>query len=249
MVHVDLTLTVVGVLAFALGGLAKGLTGIGLPMIAVPILSLLLGVPNAIALMIVPIVASNLLQTLRGGQLADVLRRFWPLIVCLVVSLYFATYLLGRLRGDTLLVITGATLLGSTAVMWRMPKLELSPERERSVGAAIGLFSGLLGGLTGLAGAPVVLYFIGLGLRKERFQASISMVYFLSTIPLIVGLVRAGFLGWQELTWSMVALVPTFGGMAIGLRLLRFVSADRFQHLVLAMVAAMGAAMVYRGMS
>ena len=48
------------VLALVAGGLTKGLTGLGLPGIAVPIMAIFLGVETAVMVMVLPTLATNL---------------------------------------------------------------------------------------------------------------------------------------------------------------------------------------------
>jgi len=52
----------VGVLSFCVGGVVKGAIGVGLPMLAVPMMSLVMPTPQAMALVAVPVVGSNLWQ-------------------------------------------------------------------------------------------------------------------------------------------------------------------------------------------
>ena len=47
-------------IALAAGGTAKGLTGLGLPMVAVPVLAGFLGVERAVMIMIMPVLVLNI---------------------------------------------------------------------------------------------------------------------------------------------------------------------------------------------
>ena len=72
--------------AFFMAGTVKGILGIGVPVVSVSLLSLVIGVPAAVALLPVPILLSNLYQSLFGNQFANTLRRFGLLIFALVVG-------------------------------------------------------------------------------------------------------------------------------------------------------------------
>lgn len=65
-----------GIAAFVLGGLVKGTLGVGLPLVVVPLLSLVLPSPTAIALVSVPVVASNILQVWQASPGSRQVRRF-----------------------------------------------------------------------------------------------------------------------------------------------------------------------------
>ena len=77
-------------LVMVMGGLVKGTLGVGLPLVAVPLLSLLLPAPQAMGLLVVPVLASNLLQAWQGGRLGFALRRFGPLMLAQLAATLLA---------------------------------------------------------------------------------------------------------------------------------------------------------------
>ncbi|MBT5108463.1 MAG: TSUP family transporter, partial [Rhodospirillaceae bacterium] len=81
----SVTLSVIAV-AFLLGGFSKGGVGFGLPLIAMPIMANVISIPLAIGLLSVPIVASNTWQAFSSGLHGAMFRRFWTLILALVVA-------------------------------------------------------------------------------------------------------------------------------------------------------------------
>jgi len=61
--------------AIVLGGLVKGTLGVGLPLVVLPLLSLLLPAPRAMGLLVMPVLLSNLWQAIEGKRLNEGLRR------------------------------------------------------------------------------------------------------------------------------------------------------------------------------
>ena len=59
-----ITLVVVSLL---IAGLLKGVIGVGMPVVAFPLLSMLVDVQTAVMLLSVPLVLSNIPQALEGG--------------------------------------------------------------------------------------------------------------------------------------------------------------------------------------
>nr|MCS5607099.1 sulfite exporter TauE/SafE family protein [Alphaproteobacteria bacterium] len=80
-------LTIVG-LALGAGGIVKGLIGFGLPIAAIAIMLNFLDPRSALAVLVGPILVTNLWMALRSGDLRQPLRRFWPLICSFVVFLF-----------------------------------------------------------------------------------------------------------------------------------------------------------------
>ena len=75
-----LVLLITAFFMFVTGGIVKGTLGVGLPLVVVPLLSLLLDSSKAIGLLVMPVLVSNALQSIEGGRLIFTLRRFGTLI-------------------------------------------------------------------------------------------------------------------------------------------------------------------------
>ena len=82
--------------AFALmmAGVVKGILGIGVPVVSVSLLSLAISVPMAVSLLPIPILLSNIWQSLASRQVVITLKRFAPLITALVVGTFTGARLL-----------------------------------------------------------------------------------------------------------------------------------------------------------
>ena len=76
------------VAAFILGGLVKGTLGVGLPLLAVPLMSMAIPSPRAIGMVAVPVLLSNLWQMIDSRKIVQGWRRFWPLIAMQLISMY-----------------------------------------------------------------------------------------------------------------------------------------------------------------
>jgi hypothetical protein len=77
------TLSLIG-LAFLLAGMVKGIIGMGLPTVAMSVLGLLIGTPEAVALLALPTLLTNTWQLLGGPGFGRLLRRFsltWMLVI------------------------------------------------------------------------------------------------------------------------------------------------------------------------
>ena len=69
---------------FAAGGLVKGALGAGRPAVGLPIMVMQIEPAQAVALFVVPVMISNIVQIFQGGHYREATRRFWPFLVMLV---------------------------------------------------------------------------------------------------------------------------------------------------------------------
>lgn len=115
--------TISFLLIFIAAGLVKGVTGMGLPTVAMGLLGLLMPPQAAAALLVLPSLLTNLWQLLAGPALAQIVRRLWLMMTGIII---------GTLAGSSLLIGLNprwSALLG----MWLGQRIRsrLSPQRFR----------------------------------------------------------------------------------------------------------------------
>jgi uncharacterized membrane protein YfcA len=96
--------------ALFLAGIVKGILGIGVPVVSISLLSLVINIPMAVSLLPVPILLSNLWQSLTSGQVANTLKRFGILIVALIIGTFAGARLLVDIDQRMLIGIVGAAV-------------------------------------------------------------------------------------------------------------------------------------------
>lgn len=213
---------------FVLAGLVKGVTGMGLPTVAVAMLSLVMAPIEAAALLIVPSLLTNVWQLLSGAPVYPLWRRLWPMMagICVgtgagtLVSLALAGGLSamaldGKLAGCMLgvaLVVYAA--LGLLSVRWR-----LRAGSEGMLSPAVGAITGAITAATGVFVIPAVPYLQALELEKDDLVQAMGLAFTVSTLALAVSLAARG--AWQPSAagLSFAAQIPAVAGMLLGQRL------------------------------
>lgn len=234
--------------AFALvaAGTVKGILGIGVPVVSVSLLSLVIDVPMAVSLLPIPILLSNVWQSLSSGQIASTFRRFGPLIAALVIGTFTGARLLVAIDQRLLMGIVGVSVL-AFAVSGNSPwRLHVSRRAERWLGVPVGFLGGVLGGMTTFFGPPIVIFLFALKLDKDEFVGTISTVYLCAAIPLAAALGMFGFMGPTEYLWSTAAAAPLLVGVLLGQWLRARISQDTFRRALLLMLLVVGLRLIYR---
>jgi uncharacterized membrane protein YfcA len=222
----DTSLLFVG-LVFVLAGLVKGVTGMGLPTVAVALLTLRMSPLEAAALLIVPSSVTNVWQLAVGPALYPLWQRFRPLLmgVCVgtAVAGAAAAWLSAGEVADTGapggglasavlgLALVGYGLLGLTG--WRM---RVDARHQRWAGPLAGAATGAMSAVTGVFVMPVAPYLQALGLDKDDLVQAMGLAFTVATLALAVMLVCRG--QWQASAagGSFLALLPACGGMMLG---------------------------------
>jgi len=234
--------------AFALAGMVKGVLSLGLPLVGLPLLMLAVDVKTAVALLMVPLVLSNVLQAVEGEPAMPLLRRFWPLLLALAVGTLIGTALLTALDKRILLLAIGSfAITFATASMLR-PHFAIPPHAERWLGPLVGFVSGVIGGMSTLFGPILAVYVVGLRLPRDTFVKVISIFYTTASLFLLLGGSSQGAAGIREILLSALGMIPVYLGMLIGQQIRRFINPERFQLMVLGVVWLTGANMIRLGL-
>jgi uncharacterized membrane protein YfcA len=234
--------------ALGIAGIVKGVTSLGLPLVGLPLLTLFVDVRLAVALLMIPLVLSNLLQAIQGEGTFALARRFWPDLLCLAAGTLIGTALFAALDRQVLLLTIGIlSIVFSTASLLH-PSLVVPPRAERWLGPPISFVSGVIGGMSTLFGPLLAIYVVGLRLPRDTFVKVISLLYLTSAGFLLIGGTAQGTAGPRELLLSLLAMIPVYGGMVIGQRMRERIDPERFRLLVLGVVWVSGANLIRMGL-
>jgi uncharacterized membrane protein YfcA len=234
--------------ALLLAGVVKGILAIGLPLVGMPLLTLIVELPTAIAILMVPLVLSNLLQAIEGRGTLAMLKRFWPLIICLIGGTFIGTALFAALERHVLLLIVGGLAITLATASILQPQVVIPRQKEAWLGPGIGLVAGVIGGMSTLFGPLLTVYVVGLKLSRDDFVKAISILFTIASVCLMLGGMTQGTASATDLTWSAVAMIPVYLGMLIGQRIRRYINPDRFRLLVLGVVWLTGANLIRMGL-
>ena len=225
--------------AFAIGGILKGATGAGAPIIAVPLLALLFDVRFAVAVFLVPNILPNLWQAwcYRGQLLSP---RF---VISLAISGGIGAGVGSiALAGFSSEILTGGVALAVFLyVGFRLlkPGWILDYPLASRIVIPVGLVAGFLQGATGLS-APVSITFLN-AMKLERGQliSTISVFFIALALVQFPFLTYLGILTSECFIYSLLALIPLVLFMPIGAWLGRHMSRRLFDNAILILLTSL----------
>lgn len=239
----------IAVYAFALviaGGAVKGVLGLGLPMVVVPTLTLLVGLPQALSILALPMIASNLWQIWQFRASAGRRLPMGLFMASGAVGVFAGVWLLASVPAAWIEFGLGLILAAYLVQRFRQPDMTLSPEGARRVAPIVGLGSGALHGATGISGPLGVTYFHSMRLERPDFVFSTGIMFGGFTLvqaPLLYG---AGFLTRETATLGLLCLPAVAIGLVIGNKVAKRVDRKLFDRLVLAILVWMTVSLLWR---
>src|SRR5262252_5470779 len=133
------------VCSLIVAGLLKGTIGVGMPVVALPLLSLFIDVKSAAMLLSMPLVFSNLPQALEGGKTGRCLMQLMPVLLGMIPGLFLGVRVLLAVDANVARMIAGLVLMGVGGITLFAPKLQLQSRLALPTGIAFGFFGGILG--------------------------------------------------------------------------------------------------------
>jgi hypothetical protein len=234
--------------AFFCGGLVKGVVGLGLPLTSIALLTLFVDLRVAVPLLVVPILATNVLQAIQGGRFAELLRRYWLMLAGGAVGVWAGAAALYRVELTYLLCALGVVVCAYSLVNLLALRLTVSERSLPVLSPVVGVLSGVLAGTTGSIGLPVVMYFQALGLAKDVFVQAVGIQFLITGAILAVALIHQNGLNAETLPVSVLAVAPAFLGMAAGQWVRKRVSEDRFRTWLFVFLLLIGLNLIRKGL-
>jgi uncharacterized membrane protein YfcA len=247
MVSFDPASTALLLGAFTVAGFVKGVAGFGLPTVTLGLLALTRPLPEAMALMLVPTLATNVWQSLVGPALVPALRRLWPFLLAAVLGTLAGAGILARSDAVLLSGLLGLLLIASAALaLAGRPMPTPSPAQERWLSPLVGGTAGLLTGMTGSFLMPSAPYLAALKLPPQHFVQGFGLGALLATLALGLGMAGAGLLPPDLGLASLFGVAPAFLGMGLGTRVRRAMPETRFRTVIQAALGLVGAWLAFR---
>jgi uncharacterized membrane protein YfcA len=240
---VDLSLVT---LTFLLAGGVKGMIGLGLPTVALALLTVTVGLQPAMALLLVPSFATNLWQALTGGNGRVIISRTWPFLLAATATVWIGTSALTRVNVSLLSALLGVLLVVYSLINLNSLDVSIPRGSERWAGPIFGAINGVLTGMTGSFVVPGVLYLQAIGLPRDMLIQAMGILFTASTVALAVALGGRNLLTFGLGAISTAAVLPAVVGMIVGQRLRRKLSETSFRRVFFFSLLGLGAYIVAR---
>ena len=211
-------LWIIAVLAFA--GLVHGALGLGFPIVATPLLALVMDMRSAIILVLLPCIAVVIASIIKSHGLRAVLAEFWPMPIYMFIGAALGTRLFiaypdapfALLLAVVLVVYLNLDRLGKAE--WPQVKT-----RRRWFGAVFGLIAGVCEGTANAAAPPLVIYYMALALSPTALVQALNICFITGKTTQFATLVTSG--GVTATQWlitlplAVVAVITLLWGVRI----------------------------------
>lgn len=242
-------LQVLGVgIAVAVGAAMQRISGMGVGLIAAPVLSLLLGPVDGVLL--VNLLAVINAATNTWGMRADVdWQKFAPIALAMVLGVVPGAWVVASAPTDVLLILVGALLLLALSIVTLGKRYV--PHVEGVVPAALsGVVGGFMNTLAGVAGPAITVYAEAARWPQKVYAATLQPIFLVGgslsfTVKVLSG--AADITAIEPPLWA-ATLTALVAGIAAGTKLAPCVPSTIAHKIALGLAFAGGATALVRGL-
>jgi len=233
---------------FLLAGFIKGVIGMGLPVVALAFLGSTLGMREALTLILIPGLVTNIWQALAGPAFGVLIRRLWRFLAAAGVGIWVGVGVLAGVKSDIMVAVLGFTLCTYCAVTMLRAHLPPPGPHEPWMSPLMGGLGGMMFGMTGIMIVPGILYLQTLGFKRDVFVQALGITFVAITLALATSLTGHGLMTQDLALMSLTVLVPTVAGLALGQRYRHRISEARFKRIFVIALLAIGLDMLRRSL-
>jgi uncharacterized membrane protein YfcA len=236
----EIAIVVTAVLA---GALVKSITGMGLPLVSIPIMALFVPTETAVVVIAIPNATQNLLLAVRHRDAPRESRHLAIFCASGVLGAAVGALSLG-LVADRVTRLVLATMVATYVVTSLFaPRVRLGERGERYGTVPVGALAGLFQGGIGISGPVVASWHHGLRLSSDAFVFSVATVFLITGVTQAAVLAARGLFDGRILV-SILLTALVLSTVPIGDRLRSRLTVDTFRRLVLVLLAGSCVALV-----
>lgn len=234
----------------AVGFFTKGVTGLGGPPLAIPVLASFMGVEYAVAVVAIPTALANLWLMIENRSAAAGTRWFLvPMLATGVFGTVAGVWLLLNVDDRIMSVALGLLLL--LYIIWYLvePERKMDDRTARRLAAPAGFGGGVLAGATGISAPVFATYLHSLRLARSGFVFALSVPFLLLGSMQIISLAMLGGYDRARVTAGILACIPVVVVIPIALRVGKRLSTQSFQHVVLVVLGVAAVQLLWSGLA
>ncbi|MDX2512096.1 MAG: sulfite exporter TauE/SafE family protein [Desulfobacterales bacterium] len=224
-----------------LASFVQGLTGFGFSLLAVPLLTIVIGVKNAVTLGVICGICVTFYNfwTLRRHFTFSSIRE---LILGSLVGIPVGSYFLRETHSDVVRDLLGLVIIAFVLFsLLNVPRVRVF---NRLWGYFFGLAAGLCGGAVSISGPPILIYSYIKDWNKEEFKGTIAAYFFVTGLLIFASHLLTGSTNSTTLL-KFMALSPFLViGAFTGHYFFNSIDGTMFRQIILGILGVLGISML-----
>lgn len=231
--------------AVVVGSVSKAVTGMGLPVIVIPIAALFVDIEDAIVIIALPnLLANGALGARERSHLPET-RDLGTLAIAGVVGATIGTLLFVNVPEEPLVMALIVAIAFYIATFFLKPDLRTTPVQSRRWAPGIGVLTGGFQGAIGISGPIIGSWIHSYRLPRGAHILSVTSLFFVSGLTQFTVLIANGELSGRVVA-TLLACVPVLATIPVGTRLRDRITGRGFDLAIVGMLGVSSIALCVR---
>lgn len=237
-------LTIV-LVAVVIGSVSKAVTGMGLPVIVIPIAALFVDIEDAVVVIALPNLVANGVLGARERRHVSETRDLKTLSIAGAIGAIGGTLLFVNVPDEPLVIALIVAIVFYIVMFFLKPDLRTTPEQSRRWAPGVGALAGTFQGAIGISGPIVGSWIHSYRLPRGAHILSVTALFFISGFVQFTVLIASGELSGRVVA-TLLACIPVLATIPLGTRVRDRVSGRGFDLAIVGMLGASSIALCVR---
>ncbi|MDP6426513.1 MAG: sulfite exporter TauE/SafE family protein [Rhodospirillales bacterium] len=240
---------VVVFLAVAIGAFVKGVTGVGLPIVSVPVMAVVLGVEHAVAVMIIPSFTANISMVWMLRREASANGELAAFILLGAGGTVLGAWILSTVDKEVMFLVMAIWV--GTYLFIRTVRSEtvISDPAGRKLAPVIGFVAGIFQSATGLSFPVFGPYLQARKFGRDRFAFNAAALLMVFAFVQFISFTGFDLLSPTRIAEGLLAVVPMAIALPLGIRAARHFNKQNFDRLIVGLLLITAIILLLRGVS
>lgn len=232
--------------ALALGSLVKGIAGLGLPLVAIPVMSTFMEVDHAVAIMVIPGIMINswLLWTYRYHAVK--VANLPAMIVVGIITVALGAWILSEVPDTYLIAFMVFWVGGYLFSLLFKEKLKSGFSFGRHGPLVVVGLAGVIQGSVGTSGPIFAPYVHSLKLQQPQYVYVVSVIFQIFALTQFVSFSYLGLIDMERGYHSLLACIPIAIFLPVAVWMSQFFSDRAFNIIIVTVLIAIEARLIWR---
>ncbi len=202
-----------------LAAFVHGSVGFGFPMIATPLIAMFTDLQTAIIYTLIPTLLVNILSIRSEGNFFEAVKKFYPLAILAMIGSAIGTQIIIHFNTDLfkfILVFVILLYLFFDYKKVEFPFIRQNPNISKTI---FGIGSGIIGGLTNVMSATLIIYVLESKFTKKEIVQSFNICFLFGKVVQIILFTSAGIFTQTEISQSLLPLVFISIAIFVGIKI------------------------------
>ena len=230
---------------FLLAGLVHGVLGLGFPMLATPLLAILVDIRGAVLITLLPTITVNLISILRGGRWSESIGRHWPLVLMIPIGTLAGTWLLVSVDPGPFRLLLAAIIV-LHVVNERLRGIQLDWVRDHPGVAYLifGLAAGFAAGTVNVMVPLLVIFALEVGMTPLVMVQVFNLCFLVGKSVQVAAFAQVGMLTGALVLSTLPLVAIAAAALLLGMRLRDRVGGDTYRRWLQKLLVGMAVVLV-----